>query len=257
MKKRSILTSVVASSMLVSVLMISGCGGSSAGGVKTLPGLDSSDKNAGGSAKIIADSNGDLNTKIPLISTKQKEQVAEVTIKKVTKDDGTAACTQSTDNCKVTVKQITACGIDASDEAFTKAKAHVLDLQNVAGDRYDANKDMVVFGGIMTISCSGFDNATVALSINMISCGAAFTKDGTPVNAGFSNEGHIVDVYVEDADGNDKWINNIKIKDGKILIPSDKLDCIKLPATFTFYSIKDSTKDNTTGITGSTGAGGY
>jgi hypothetical protein len=262
MKKRSILTSVAASSMIAGVLLLSGCGGSSAEIAKTLPNLGKDDSTAVGTAKIIADANGNLNVKVPLISENKKVQVAEVTFNKVLKN-GAVACTQLADNCGVKAKQISACGIDAGDTAFTNAKSHIGDLVAGAGDRYDANKDMVVFGGVLGVTAEGFDQATMALTINMIECGSAFKTDGTPVQAGFSNEGHIVDVYVENgalttkSEESGTWIRNVRIKDGKICLTPEQLGSLNLPATFTFYSIKTSNKEGTTGITGSTGAGGY
>jgi hypothetical protein len=251
MKKRSFLATVTTSTVLAGILMLSGCGGSSES--SKLPTLGKDDNKAEGTAAVIADNNGNVNIEVPVVSQKGNK-VAVATFRKVSKN-GNECCTQSSDNCSVKVKQISACGIDASDSAFIDAKDHVLDLINQVGSRYDANTDMVVFGGILTVSGVGFNQATMSLSINMIECGSAFGKDGNPIQAGFSNEGHIVDVYVEDANGNGKWINNIRIQNGKILIPASQLTDIDLPATFTFYSIKDANKNNTTGITG--GTGGY
>jgi hypothetical protein len=268
MKKRNILTSVAASTMIASVLMLSGCGGSSAEIAKTLPNLGEGDSTAVGSAKIVADSNGNLNVKVPLVSENKQVQVAEVTFNKILKN-GAVTCTQLADNCGVKAKQISACGIDAGDTAFTNAKSHLGDLIAGAGDRYDANRDMVVFGGILGITAEGFNQATMALAINMIDCGSAFKTDGTPVKAGFSNEGHIVDVYVENGDLATKsrelrvaysgtWIRNVRIKDGKIYLTPEQLGSLNLPATFTFYSIKESNKEGTTGVTGgNTGGAGY
>jgi len=263
MKNRSILTSVVASTMITGVLMLNGCGGSSTEIVKKLPNLGEGDSTAVGTAKIVADSNGNLNVKVPLISENKQVQVAEVTFNKVLKN-GAVACTQLADNCGVKAKQISACGIDAGDAAFTDAKSHIGDLVAGAGDRYDANRDMVVFGGVLGVTAEGFDQATMALTINMIECGSAFKSDGTPVQAGFSNEGHIVDVYIENgslatkSEDSGIWIRNVRIKDGKICLTPEQLGMLSLPATFTFYSIKVSNKEGTTGITGgNTGSSGY
>ncbi len=283
MKKRSLLTSVVTSTVLAGVLMMSGCGGSNSVQVETLPNLGKDDSVAVGTSKILADSDGNLNIKIPLVSENNKVQVAEVIFSQVLKN-GVAACTQLVDNCEVKAKQVSACGIDASSDAFIAAISHLEELKAGAGDRYDDAKDMVVFGGTLLIDAEGFDECNMALSINMIDCGSAFKTDGGAVEAGFSNENHIVDVYVSAgtiapyaSTDSGKWMRNIRIKDGKILMTAEQLDSLKLPATFTFYSIKDSdkdgttkddttkddttkddtTKDSTTGVTGATGGEGY
>jgi hypothetical protein len=257
MKKRSLLTSVVASSVVASVLVLSGCGGSHASAPKTLPTLDKSDPKASGSDKIVADSNGNLDATIDLISDNKKVQVAQVTFTKVLKDGGEPACTQASDNCEVEAKQISACGIDASSDAFVEAKSHVLDLINEAGDRYDNNESMIVFGGTLGLSCNGFDDADMAIAINMIKCGTAFKADGGGVQSGFSNENIVVDVYVEEEGKDGRWLQ-AQVKDGKILLTREQLDTITLPVKFTFYTIYPrEAKDGTTGITGSTGSGGY
>jgi hypothetical protein len=256
MKKRSLLTSVVASAVLAGVMMMSGCGGSNASTPKKLPNLGKDDPTASANEKIVADSNGNLNTTVDLISDNKKVQVAQVTFTKVLKN-GQAACTQASDNCEVEAKQISACGIDASSDAFKEAKSHVLDLINEAGDRYDADKSMIVFGGTLGLSCNGFDDADMAVAINMIECGSAFKRDGTAVQSGFSNENQPVDVYVEEEGKDGRWLQ-AKIKDGKILLTKEQLDTITLPVKFTFYIIYPrEAKDGTTGITGGTGAGGY
>jgi Cu/Ag efflux protein CusF len=259
--KKSI--SVVASAVLTGVLMLSGCGGSSSsgdgGGVSSenaLPSLGKDDNTARGSAKIVADASGNTNVTISLISDSGKKQVSTATITRVADANGNAVCTNASDNCEVKAFQLSACGIDSSNAAFIAAKVNVVELIT-GSDRWDANTDMVVFGGTMDFTAKGFNKCTMALAINMIPCGSAFKTDGTAVQAGFSNENHIVDVFVEEADGTTKWVRDVKVKDGKILIPAGELSNVDLPAKFTFYSIKDSNKDNTTGVTGGTGGSGY
>ncbi len=272
--KKNILTSAVVSSLLVGALAFSGCGGSSNSSNNTeLPTLSKDDTKAEGSAKIIAGTDGIVNQTIDLISEKEGVKVAKATVEQVLKD-GEPACGAG-EECTVIAKQISACQIDASSASFTNALSHVDDLISGAGDRYDPNKDMIVFGGTMQIQATGFNQASLDLDVNMISCGSAISKDNTPIQAGFSNEGHVVDVFVQTADdvisikseGEKKgfWIRNVRIKDGKIQLTSEMIEeefkkvggegkCLDMPVTFTFYSIKDSNKDNTTGVTGTTGA---
>ena len=282
MKKRSLLTSVVVSSVLLGALAFSGCGGSNnSKSDEKLPTLGAGES-ATGSAKIVADASGNVNMAVNLESSKSGVKVAKATVKQVLLD-GKPACGAGSE-CTVVAKQISACQIDATSDSFTNALSHVGDLIAGAGDRYDANKDMVVFGGTMQIQTTGFNQAALDLDVNMIGCGSAISKDNTPIQAGFSNEGHTVDVFVQTADEaistkseSEKkgfWIRNVKIKDGKIQLTSEMIEeefnkvggvgkCLDTPVTFTFFSIKpaehgDGTPvENVTGITGSTGASSY
>ncbi len=262
MKKR-LGTSVIASTVLVAVLGLSGCGGSSnENGSSSLPTVSNSDPIASGNSGVVASVDGSVkDVKVSLITKNSKDTVAVATIKSVKCVTTSPCCTNVSDGCNIAVEQVSICGAKSAgvsqetvDADIAEARTHTQELIDAAAadGRYDDNTDMIVFGGTTTFTTSGFDSATVSLSVNMLSCGAAFLRDGgAKSGVGFANEGHIVDVYVKAPDGTGKWINNVKINDGKILLSSDQLGDIKDGSKLFFYSIKpENDKPGTTGMSG-------
>jgi len=249
MKKRSLLTSVAASTVLAGVLMLSGCGGSSTA-ADNINKVDSS--------KGIAEINFRLteDLKIPV----QGKDSAGATVKtaeiRISKDapEVAAECTAA-DPCKVVCVQKSMC----ADELTQEEKNRANELRPLVPD---SDGLMVLYAGDLTIEeASGKLTETgMAVTVKLPMCALAPTELANGSRKKGPRTCDTMKIYLTDADGS-RWIEASAFSSSSTGCSVDHKDYFVtfnvngMPTSISVFVLTDDF--TVTGVSGGTGGEGY
>jgi len=261
MKKRSLLTSVVVSSVLLGALAFNGCGGSNSsitsevakGGLKAGEG-------ASAKATISAGKEGKTSL-VQDLTSGSGAVVGTISFSKVMRDDG--SCATGCDGT-MTTKQDTSCPkvkVAEKDAVlrYTKCYGRTATSYATRKGMYDYTSEMIVYGGALLFKSNDFDGFSAKLFIKGLKCGL---EARTEVAAGFANPGHKVFALIKIMDecGNDvkdsQWTEVATMNEnGDFTLNLENIDLgDNHKVEILLFSIKNADK---TGSTGSTGGSGY
>jgi hypothetical protein len=222
MSKRSVVTSMV----LASVLVLSGCGGSSSSEGTKAGGLaDGQTAQASIPSIVFSKANGKTEYTVDVEGSTNDGSGKAASLRCAdTKDAaGNDTCTKASDECSVKCAvEAVSCGnsaavtrVEAEDRYAAGYGIAALNYANAnkGSLKYNPATDMLVYGGAIVLDVNGFSSADIKVDVKGMSCGKSINhKDGTVIGgAGFANAGHQVFALVKvmDKDGNqildDQW----------------------------------------------------
>ena len=252
MKKRSLLTSVAASTVLAGVLMLSGCGGSSTG--KAKDNVNKVNISEGTSSEFTAAVSQDIE--FPVIGKDSNGITVETASIKISHASDLSECTTSS-RCRVVAVQ--KCPTELSQTQLDEANT-------LAPSVPDIDDKIVLYAGTIDISeVNGkLTNCGMEVTVKLPKSAYSskpFSVDG--VEQTFkTSDGHFI-TAIEKCDVMKIYVKGQGWVTGYITNPGCNADKYVtftvpgLPAEIFVYALRHFVPGHTTGVTGSTGGSGY